>query len=600
MVLRHHQSTPSVCALLLAGAALLSPALRGATTQQLLDELLANVSKAQQEQDHARLRSLYGDLVDLQPENPEFQRGLGLACYLQGEFEAAVVTLERAATLESDLPGVQLYLGISYYRTNRFSEALVALGLAPELRSNDPMARYWQGATYRALGRLAEAISALEAARAKAGTNLDVLQMLTRSYSEHSTGWFRRLLSIAATSPPARLLKAEELAMDGAEDAALRELDVALAEAPHLTGLHRIKGEVFWRREQYEQGAREFTLELENDPFSVESHIRLGAYLLDNGEPAAALGHLRLAQRFGPSDERVGKLLDQALRAGVAARNPLGGADAAPPADGMSTEAAYLAYRRGNAEHASVLLQRLLEGQRESPEVRRLLARCQLAEGRIKEALEQLQHILTGRRDDPETLYVLGKTYERLASESAEILFRLNPDSSEARILRGESFERGPRYEFEKALAEFREAKNLNPNDPGAHHALGRVLYKLKRFDEAIPHLQAALRLNRRHAMANYLLGKIQLLQGNRPAAIDSLRAAVQARPDLSVARRDLARALVLEGQYEEGIQIYQSLVESGPEDASLHALLAAAYRRAGRMEEARAQAEKARLLSAK
>ena len=598
MVLRHCPSAPAICALLLACTLVLGATPQGTPTQRRLDELLAELGEAQQKQDHANLRALYAELARLQPEKPEFQRGLGLACYLQGEFEPAIVAFERASSLDPDLPGTRLYLGISYYRTNRFSEALVELGQAPELRANDPMAQYWVGTTYRALGRMPEAISSLEAAQAGAKTNLDVLQMLTRSYSEHSAEWFRRLLTAAATSPPARLLKAEELAMDGAEEAALQEINEALAEAPRLIGLHRIRGEVLWSQEQYAGGANEFRLELGNDPFSVESHVRLGGYLLDNGDPASALGHLRLAQRFAPSDERVSTLLDQALRAGVAARDPLGNAEDISTAGGLSIEAAHLAYRRGDAERASVLLRSLLEVRQESTEARRLLARCQLAEGRIGEAVEQLLHILANRTDDPETLYVLGKTYEGLASESAERLFRLNPRSSEARILRGESFERGPRYEFEKALAEFREAKNLNPNDPGIHHALGRVLYKLRRFDEAIPHLQAALSLNRSHTMANYLLGKIQLLQGERAAAIDSLLAAVHARPDLMAAQRDLARALVLEGRHEEGIQIYQALLESAPEDASLHALLAAAYRRAGRMEEARAQAEKARLLS--
>lgn len=600
MGLRHCPSAPAICALLLTCTSVLGATPQGTATQQRLDELLAELGEAQHEQDHARLQALYSELARLQPRKPEFQRGLGLACYLQGEFEPAIVALERASSLDSDLPGTQLYLGISYYRMNRFSEALVQLDQAPEFRANDPMARYWVGATYRALGRMPEAISSLEAAQAGAKTNLDVLQMLTRSYSEHSAEWFRRLLTAAATSPPARLLKAEELAMDGAEEAALQELEEALAEAPNLIGLHRARGEILWSQQQHEEGAAEFRLELEIDPFSVESHIRLGAFLLDNGDPASALGHLRLSQRFAPSDERVVTLLDQALRAGVAALDPFGNAHDTSPSAELSIDAAHLAYRRGEAERASVLLQRVLEVQGESVEVRRLLARCQIAEGRIEEAVEHLQRILASRTDDPETLYALGKIYDRLASQSAAKLFRLNPRSSEARILRGESFERGPRYEFARALAEFREARNISPNDPGSHHAIGRVLYKLKRFDEAIPNLQAALALNPSHAMANYLLGKIRLLQGQRAAAIDSLHAAVHARPDLAAAQRDLARALVLEGHHEEGIRIYQTLLESGPEDASLHALLAAAYRRAGRMEEAKAQAEKARLLSAR
>lgn len=599
MFLKRCESAPAICTLIVASAALLGVASPGAVAQQSIDQLLAELGTAQRDQDHARLRALYGELAQLQPGNPEFQRGLGLASYLEGDFEAAIEALERAASLESDLPGVRLYLGVSYYRTNRFPEALAELDQAPELDANDPMARYWQGATYRALGRLAEAISALQTARAAAGSNLAVLEMLTRTYSESAEEWFGQLLTVAAASPPARLLKAEELAMDGAEDAALKELDAALGEAPRLIGLHRVKGQVLWSREEYEEGADEFSLELENDPFSVESHVRLGAFLLDSGDPSAAFEHLRFAQRYGPEDERVGELFDQAIRAGGNATNPIGDAEGSQPVSEASLQAALDLYQRGEASQAALLLEQLLEGRPESIEARRLLARSLLAEGRIERAVAQLRQILTSIQDDPETLYLLGRSYERLASNTAEQLFELDPRSSGIRLLRGEAFERGPLYDFERALAEFRAAKELNRSDPGIHHAIGRALFKMKRFNEAIPHLEAALTLNRGHGLANYLLGKIRLLQGDRHEAIDSLRAAVEARPDLADAQRDLARALVLEGHHDEGIRIYRDLLKTDAADAGLHALLAAAYRRAGRMQEAKAEAEKARELGA-
>ncbi len=588
-----------ICALFLAALPSLSAAPSDPAQQERLAELVAELREAEQEQDHARLRPLYAEIARIQPENAEVQRGLGLACYLQGDFAPAIDALERAAALQPGLVGVRLYLGISYYRTNRFSEALAELEQAPELHGNDPMARYWQGAAYRALGRLSEAIPALVAARAKAGTNLEVLQLLTRSYAEHSAEWLRQLLSVAGTSAPARLLKAEELAMDGVQHAALQELDAALNETPRLIGLHRTKGQVLWAQEEYGKGVEEFRLELENDPFSVEAHLRLAAYSLDTGDPSAALGHLRLAQRFGPKDDLVAELLDQALRAGGSAPNAPASA-AFPFASRPSLQDALDAYQAGEASQAALLLERLLGEQPESIAARRLLTRCHLAEGRLERAVEQLREILSMVRDDPETLYLLGKSYERLASRTAERLFEVDPRSSGIRLLRGESFERGPRHEFQKALAEFREAKELNSGDPAVHHAMGRVLFKMKRFDEAIPHLEAVLALNRSHGMANYLLGRIRLMQGDRLGAIEALRTAVDARPGLTDAQRDLARALVLEGRHDEGIRIYEALVDTDTADASLHALLAAAYRRAGRIEEAKAQAVRVRALSSK
>ena len=574
------------------GAAFAEPA-----SEERLATLFAELRKAEQEQDRARLRALYGEIASIDPGNAPVQRGLGLACYLDGDFAAAAAALERASLLQPDLAGVRLYLGISYYRTNRFPEALAELERSPEHRAGDPAAHYWLGSTYRVLGRLPEAISEFEQARAKAETNLEVLQLLTRAYLDHSSAWFQQLLSADERSPSSRLLKAEEMAMDGVGQAALKELDAALDEAPGLVGLHRLKGQVLWSLEEYEAAASEYRLELANDPLSAEAHIRLGGFLLDAREPEAALRHLRLARRLAPNDQRVQELLGEAARLGVTAPEP------APIAGGQSTPVqpslanALARYREANAREAAELLEQLLVAQPELTDARRLLVRCYLAEGRSGEATKELQGILASNRDDHEALYLLGRVYEGLAADVADRLFELDPGSSRARLLRGEAFERGPRYEFEKALAEFRAARESDSGNPGVHYAIGRVLFKLKRFDEAVLHLEDALSLNQNHGMANYLLGKIRLLQGDRARAIEPLRFAVDARPALADAQIDLARALVLEGQLDEGIRIYERLVASDPADGRLRALLAAAYRRAGRIGEAKAEADRARAL---
>lgn len=591
--------TVAAWALLLAARSMFGADPSGAEPgkDRQLAELFAELAAAERAQDRPRLRAAYAGLARLQPANAEIQRGLGLACYLDGAYEAAIAALSRAVGLQSDLPGARLYLGISYYRTNRFADALGELARAPELVAGDPTARYWQGAAHRALGQLPAAIAALESARARADSNPDILQLLARTYAEYSAELFRQLLALAAESAPARLLKAEELALDGADQAALRELSAALAQAPRLIGLRLAKGRLLWSRQDYRPALDEYRRELENDPFSVEAHSRLGEYALENGAPAEALRHLRAARRHAPDDGRLDRLIARALRAaGPEAPGSLAVPEAASPYEN-SLAGARSAYRRGEAGRAAALLKSLVSTEPGSMEAQRLLVRCYLAEGRSEEAVGQLQVILAGAPNDPEALFLLGKVYERFAAATAERLFELNPDSSSVRLLRGEAFERGPRRDFKRALAEFREAEALREDDPAVQHALGRVLFKMKRFAEAVPHLEAALARNRSHGMANYLLGKIRLAQGDRQGAIRSLRAAIAARPGLADAQRDLAQALVLEGRYDEGIGIYEKLAAGDSADSSLHALMAVAYRRAGRLAEAKAHAELARRL---
>jgi tetratricopeptide (TPR) repeat protein len=570
----------------------------GLEATRRLDSLRAELAAAQQAQDHSRLRATYAELSSLQPNNPEFHRGHGLASYLGGQYQEAIAALDKAADLQPDLAGVRLYLGMSLYRTNRFQEALQALTESPELAVGEPVALYWKGASHRALGQLAPAIAALETARRGAGPDVNLLQLLTRSYSERSAELLGQLLSTAPASAAARLLRAEELAMDGVERAALRELDKALASSPGLVGLHLAKGEILWAQGEYDAGAAEFRRELGNDPLSLEASLRLAAYHLDHGDSAKALEHLRFAARFRPSDHRIAELMASVERAGIETDQPVADSATAPPSEPSLAEASN-AYRRGRPELAATLLESLLMNRPDFIEVRRLLTRCRLAEGADSKAADQLTQILELNPGDAESLYLAGKAYERLATETAEDLFALNPDSASVRLLRGEAFERGPRNDFEKALAEYRKAVELQPDDPAAHHAIGRVLFKMKRFDEAVPHLQEVLARNRMHGMANYLLGKIHLVNRNRVTAIKHLQAAVDARPGLSDAKRDLAQALVFSGRYEEGIGLYEKLLRVNADDASLHALMAVAYRTAGRMEEARMHADRARSLGA-
>ncbi len=573
-----------------------APRDEGPDETRRLDSLRSELAAAQQAQDPSRLQAAYAELVSVQPNNPAFHRGHGLASYLGGQHQQAIAALQKAAELQSDLAGVRLYLGMSLYRTNRFEEALQALDGSPELVAGEPVALYWKGASHRALGQLASAIAALEAARRGTDSDANLLQLLTRSYSERSAKLLRELLSIAPDSAAARLLKAEELAMDGVEPAALRELDKALASSPDLIGLHLAKGQILWGRGEYDAGAAEFRMELANDPLGVEASLRLAAYALDRGNPAEALNLLRRAERYSPSDERVADLMADAERIGAATGQAVDDFGHAPPTV-TSLEDARDAYRNAWPRLAAALLESLVEDRPDFVEARKLLARCLLAEGIDSKAAAQLNAVLELEPGDSEALYLAGKAYERLAAETAEDLFALNPDSASVRQLRGEAFERGPKSDFEKALAEFRAAAELQPDGPGAHHAIARILFKMKRFEEAVPHIQKVLARNRRHGMANYLLGKIHLVSRNRITAIKHLQMAVDARPELAEAKRDLARALVLAGRYEEGIGLYKKLLAVNASDPSLHALLAVAYRTAGRMEEARMHADRARSL---
>lgn len=585
---------------LLARAALPAGSAQGADGReagQALERIRVELDAAQRSQDHLRLQALYGELAALQPDNPEAHRGHGLSLFLGGRHEGAAAALRRAVALRPDLAGARLYLGISLYHTNRFREALGEINKSPELAVGQPVALHWQGACYRALGELAQAIAVLEAARGKAPSNADTLHLLVRSYLERSAQLMGELLADAPQSAFARLLRAQELLMDGIMQAALRELDSALESSPGMAGLHLTRGQILWAQEEYDLAAEEFRREISYDPLSAEARIRLAGYELDRGNTGSAREHLRFAELCGSDDDRMARLRAGTLHT-AAVQQPQSPAESqVAPAQEGPLQRARILYARGDHASAAALLEELPASSPKSVEAARVLVRCHLAGKHTRRAAEQLSKILEFVPHDPESLYLAGKVYERLASETADALYASDPDSASVRLLRGEAFERGPRYEFQRALDEFSAAIETDPQNLSVHHAAGRVLFKMKRFDEAARHLRLVLSRNQHHGMANYLLGKIQLAEGRRADAIDHLSAAVAAQPGLADARRDLARALVLEGRHAAGIEIYKDLLGQHPTDSSLHALLAVAFRQAGSIDQAREHAEQARRL---
>ena len=80
--------------------------------------------------------------------------------------------------------------------------------------------------------------------------------------------------------------------------------------------------------------------------------------------------------------------------------------------------------------------------------------------------------------------------------------------------------------DLDSAIAEFREAVRINPNNEMAHYNLGTALGSKGNWDGEIKEEREALRLNSHNDEAHCNLGVALLKTGELPAALEEFRTA--------------------------------------------------------------------------
>ncbi len=101
------------------------------------------------------------------------------------------------------------------------------------------------------------------------------------------------------------------------------------------------------------------------------------------------------------------------------------------------------------------------------------------------------------------------------------------------------------------AVAEFKKAAALDPNQADIHYTLGVTLWQQGDFDQAANALRAAIQAKPDYAEAHYTLGTVLKQQGKLQEAADSLREAIRLQPDFAGAHTTLAAILRQMGDTE-------------------------------------------------
>lgn len=232
-----------------------------------------------------------------------------------------------------------------------------------------------------------------------------------------------------------------------------------------------------------------------------------------------------------------------------------------------------------------------------APDLRRLvglhLVGCY---DKLKETLKADEVLLRLRREfpsDPDVLYTAAKFYSDLSTDALFALREAAPDSYRFHQIMGEILDM--RGDYTRAEALFRAVLEKNPETPGIHCRLGRIILQASRDaaarERAKKEFEAELALNPSSAAAEYQLALLARQANQLDEAERRFRRAVELDPGFVEAYVGLGKMLLASGDFQEAIGNLEKAKDLDPKSEAAHYWLANALRRAGRSTEAEREA---------
>lgn len=263
------------------------------------------------------------------------------------------------------------------------------------------------------------------------------------------------------------------------------------------------------------------------------------------------------------------------------------------PQTALSPEKALSLAEQGHCRETISALKRAISSQIDSTtkkEIGVVGVRCSLAVDDRDAALDFIHVLHRQFPQDPDVLYVVVHAYSDLSTRTAQDLGRTSPQSFAAHKLNAEALEMQGKWE--PAQLEYEWMIKKQPNTPGIHFLLGRLL--LSRPDAGADATERAkqeflkeIEIDPNNAGAIYILGELDRRDQKWDGAIARYTQALKADPNLAEAYLGLGYCLVNLKKYEEAISPLRTAERLMPQNPEVHHSLGTALQRTGHTEEA-------------
>jgi predicted Zn-dependent protease len=254
------------------------------------------------------------------------------------------------------------------------------------------------------------------------------------------------------------------------------------------------------------------------------------------------------------------------------------------------------ALNRGDYEKASNLAAAHLRQSPGDPAVRLILARAQISQGQLDKAFENLRKTLASDPKNIDALFYLSVVAKELSKQENQRLFSLAPDSDRSHQILGEAALEAAKPD--EAQEEFEKALKIRPDSPAVLVHLAELKRSQFKFDEAISYYLQAERLDPGAFEVAYGLGTCYVSKREFPRAIETLQKAAALAPNSAAGRFALGNALFQDGQFDAAIPELNASLKIDPGTNQAYSLLARAYSKLGRSEEAQAVLQKLKQLN--
>jgi len=215
--------------------------------------------------------------------------------------------------------------------------------------------------------------------------------------------------------------------------------------------------------------------------------------------------------------------------------------------------------------------------------------RCGMTLHDMDAALDFLRDLNKRFPNDPEVLYLSAHIFSELSINSSRKLMVSAPSSHQVHELNAEALE--TQGKWTEAEAEYREVLKRDPQLPGIHYRIGRLLLSnpeaASRKSDARREFEEELKIDPNNAGAEYVLGELARQDGQDAAAIGHFDRAAKLDAGFADAFIGLGRALLGAERAGDAIAPLETAVKLDPGSPMAHFQLANAYERMGRKEDA-------------